>query len=220
MVDIYNQFKDFKSFEVVFVDKEQQLQKLFCTVKRIENNRIVLNANNQKNENVYAEVGDELKLHIYTENGIYSASSKVLLATKGIIGTEYIIAYPANSKHSQRREYFRADLIIDFNMNIASENKDETITISGKTKNICGKGMSFISDKPFPDYNTINLTLLFKEKQIETHASLVYSKPIVIDNRQRFVHAFTFTNISKMDIDFIVKKCFLHQLDLRKKQTI
>lgn len=220
MADIYDQFKDFKSFEAVFSDKEKQPQRLFCTVKSIENNRIILNASNKENKNIFAEEGTELKLHIYTENGIYSAISKVLLATKGIVNSEYIISYPANSKHSQRREYFRADLAVHFIMTIALDSHGKVFTIDSNTKNICGKGMSYISDMPFPDYNMVDIELLFKERSVRTFANLVYSKPIIIANKPKYIHAFSFTNISPTNIDLIVKKCFLHQLDLRKRQSI
>ena len=68
MAELYNQFKDFKSFEVVFFNKEQGLQKIYCDVRSIEHDRIILSANNQKNKGVSANTGDEFKLHIYTEN--------------------------------------------------------------------------------------------------------------------------------------------------------
>lgn len=218
MVDFYSEFKDFKSFEVVFRNQDGELQKIFCTVKSIEHDRIILDANNQKNKGIFAQQDDEFNLHIYTENGIYSATSKIMQVSKGTINTEYVIAYPANSKHSQRREYFRADILVPFKLSIHTEEESETtVVIASKTKNICGKGMSFVSDKAFPEHNLIELELTFSEKVITTQAELVYSKQIVINNRPKFIHAFTFTTINKNGIDFIVKKCFLHQLDLRKK---
>lgn len=217
MVDIYEQFKDFKSFEVTFMNKENVLQKILCSVKSIENNRVILDANNKTNKNIFADVGDDLKLYIYTENGIYSASSKILLVTRGLMNTEYIIAYPENSKHSQRREYFRADMNIDFKMTV--KDKDGNIfSTAAKTRNICGKGMSYVANKPFSDIETIDIELIFEEKTINTAATIVYSKQIVAGNHPKFIHAFTFTNISQKNIDFIIKKCFLYQLELRKRQ--
>jgi len=216
--DVFNQFRDFKSFEVAFYNQDKELQKLYCTVKSIENNRIVLNANNNTNKNIVASVGEDLQLHIYTENGIYSAKSKVILVSKGLINTEYIISYPANSKHSQRREYFRAEIPLKFNMKVfPSENSDKFFAIDGTTRNVCGKGMSFISDKLFLECEKIEVELAFDEKVVKTSAQLVYSKKIVIQDHSKFIHAFMFTDISKKDIEFIIKKCFLHQLDLRKK---
>jgi len=218
MVELYNQFKDFKSFEVVFVNKEHELEKIYCSVKSIEHDRIILLANNQKNKGAKAGVGDEFKLHIYTESGIYSATSKILLATEGLLSTEYVIAYPANSKHSQRREYFRADLLINFKMNVIPLNTEANpILIEGKTRNICGKGMSYISDKLFPENDSIDIKFLFKDRTISTTATLVYTKQIVVANRPKYIHAFTFNNINKQNIEFIIKQCFFHQLDLKKK---
>lgn len=219
MLDLYNQFKEFKSFEVVFHDKNNKPQKLICSVKSIENNSVIITASNEKNKNVFASVGDELKLYIYTENGIYSAASKIILATKNLLSTEYVISYPTNSKHSQRREYFRADLPINFNMEIISDKKEEKRVISSITRNICGKGMSFISKDPFLDYSVINLELNFEDKKVSTIAELVYSKAIRGVNATKYIHAFTFVSISQKNIDFIVKKCFLYQLDLRKHNS-
>ncbi len=217
MSDIFNQFKDFKSFEVVFYSKDNKLQKIYCTVKSIENNRILLKANNEQNKNIIASVGDTLKLYIYTDAGIYSADSKVLQVSKSFFNTDYIISYPANSKHSQRREYFRADLHLPFSIEAYKfDNPENIISITGETRNICGKGMSYFSADLFPDIDIINLKLHIESKIIETEATLVYSKQVIFEGRPKYIHAFSFSSISQKNIDFIVKKCFLHQLDLRK----
>lgn len=217
MVDIYEQFRDFKSFEVTFEDENGDNQKLFCNVKSVDNRAIVIEADNKVNK-VQANVNDELKLYIYTDNGIYSAVSEVLEATRHDKLTEYIIAYPENSKHSQRREYFRADLYVGFKMDIIfSTDSGSGMHIDATTKNICGKGMGYVGDSPFPAYESIKLSLLFEEKTVKTSARLVYSKQIIVHNKPKYIHAFTFTDISQRDIDFIVKKCFLYQLEMRKR---
>lgn len=216
MVDIYEQFRDFKSFEVTFEDQSGEHQKLFCNVKNVDNHVLIIESNNKINKNTQADVNDVLKLYIYTDNGIYSAESKVIEVTKHDKLTEYVIEYPSNSKHSQRREYFRADLTIDFKMDIKLPDGTSK-NVDAKTKNICGKGMSYVADKPFGEYDSAKIDLQFEEKEIKTAARLVYSKQIVVNNRPKYVHAFTFTDISQKDIDFIVKKCFLFQLEMRKK---
>jgi len=220
MADIYEQFKDFKSFEVTFENENNYLQKIYCNVKNVNSNTLVIESDNKSNNNIRANVNDELKLYIYTENGIYSANSKVLEVIKGDKITEYVIVYPTNSKHSQRREYFRAELCVNFKMNVTfSEDADSQILIETITKNICGKGMSYVANSPFQDYGSIKIKLLFNEKIIKTSAQLVYSKQIVVGNKPKYIHAFTFTDISQRDIDFVVKKCFLHQLEMRKQKT-
>lgn len=222
MVDIYEQFRDFKSFEVTFDNENGESQKLFCNVKSVDNYAFVIESNNKTNKNVQANVDDELKLYIYTDNGIYSATSKVLEVTKHDKLTEYVIAYPKNSKHSQRREYFRADLCINFKMDIvfSTDSSSNMQTINATTKNLCGKGLSYIAEKPFPEYEFIKMELLFDEKNVKTSARLVYSKQIIIQNKPKYIHAFTFTDISQRDIDFIVKKCFKHQLEMRKIEKL
>lgn len=218
MQDIYNKFREFKSFEITFVNQDRELQRLFCTVKSIENNRIILGANNQTNRNIFASVGDELQLHIYTEQGVYSAKSRMLLVTKGIISTEYVISYPSHSKHSQRREYFRAEIPAPFKMKVfQSYDVNDFVLIDKKARNICGKGMSYLSERPFTDYSSIELEIFFENRVIATSADLVYTQPTTINGRPYFINAFTFTDILKGDIEFLIKQCFFHQLDLRRK---
>lgn len=213
MVDIYEQFKDFKSFEVTFYNQNNELQKIYCNIKNVNNSAFII----ESTDKIQAKLNDELKLYIYTENGIYSATSKVLEVTQNNKLTEYVIDYPANTKHSQRREYFRADLRVNFDMQITLSDNTSDIHVDKITKNVCGKGMSYISDKPFPEYNSIIINLSFEDKPLQTSAKLVYSKQLIIDNKPKYVHAFTFTDISQKNIDFIVKKCFLHQLEMRKQ---
>lgn len=220
MLDLYNQFKEFKAFEVAFFNEKRELQKLLCNVRSIENNRVIISASNQKNKNIFAEVGNELQLHIYTESGIYSAQSKVLQVTKGMINTEYVIAYPANSKHSQRREYFRAEIPVTFKLTITPlKSNKEPYVISSKARNVCGKGLSYISPTPFLDYKSITVEIFFDEKTVKSEAELVYTQPVQINGKDCFINAFYLTDIAKKDIEFIVKKCFLHQLNLKKKPT-
>lgn len=217
MQDIYSKFTDFKSFEVSFVDSHKEPHRNLCTVKSIENNRIVLMANNHDNKNIFPNVDQELQLHICTDQGIYSAKSKLLSITGGLLSTEYTISYPSHSKHSQRREYFRADISVPFKMKVHKNNDiNDFFFVDGSSRNICGKGMSFISDKPFMDASAIEVALFFDNHEIVTTAELVYAQPLRTSGAPKFVNAFTFTNIAVRNIEFIIKKCFFYQLDLRK----
>lgn|SRR5574344_456259 len=221
MIDIYSQLKDFKAFEITFLDEFRESKKIYCTVSSLENNTVIVDADNESNKDVFARVGDELKLYIYAENGIYSASSKILSVDKGIAKTQYVIEYPTNGKHSQRREFFRADLQVDFTLTLSTEDDKIYKKIEGKTRDICGKGMSYISAKPFPENYFSSVTFHFNDKEVSTSLKFVYSKHLTtFDGKQKFIHAFAFTDISQRDIDFIVKKCFLYQLELRRKQSL
>ncbi|MDD3436572.1 MAG: PilZ domain-containing protein [Candidatus Gastranaerophilales bacterium] len=221
MGEFLKQFKDFKSFEVIFHDENNQLQKIYCTVISIQSDCVILHADNERNNNILAKEDDSINIRIYTDNGVYSSESKILSVTPSAVLTEYIIAYPENSNHSQRREYFRADMTVDFKLEI--ETKDAPGTrkvIQAQTRDISGKGLSFISDKPLPAVKSAIVELYFDEKNIKSTARLVYSKELGSFSGRKFLNAFHLINISQKDIDFIVKKCFLYQLELRKKSRI
>lgn len=218
MVDIYRDYKDFKAFEVTFQRDEGQ-KHLFCNVVSIENDSFIIDAENEKNKNVFASVGDNIKLYIYTESGIYSAESRVLKVEKGLLSSKYTIEYPANTKHSQRREYYRADMAVETKIHVTPcDDSALGVTFEAKTRNICGKGMSVVLNEEIPPNSEILVQLIFSEKKISTNASLVYSKQIVEGNHPKFIHAFHFPDLSQKDVDFIVKKCFLYQLELRRQE--
>src|SRR5574344_647411 len=134
MVDLYDEFRNFKSFEVIFDDKDGHPQKLLCTVQHIENDKITVHADNKKNKGIVACVGDNIILHIYTENGIYTSTSSIYSVDSGIVNTNYVIAYPTHIKHSQRREYFRAKLKIKFTMTITLDENSNTAEVYGETR--------------------------------------------------------------------------------------
>lgn len=218
MVDLYNHFKDFKSFEATFFDKNHELHKLSFTVKSIDGKRIVLSANNQKSKNVFAHPRAELKLIIYSDSGVYTGSSKVIHVSKGLFSTEYIITAPANSKHSQRRQFYRAEISIPFKLKCLKDKQSlESFIIEAKTKNICAKGLSYYSDSIVPDHESCELELFFKERKIRTSAVHVYTTQVQFGNRSKYIHAFSFDTINNKDMEFITKKCFLHQLHLIKR---
>lgn len=219
MIDIINQFREFKAFEAVFSHDEKTLQKIHCGVSSVEDDKILIDASNKRNT-ATASVGDELKLYIYTENGIYTAYSRVLEVDRGLLLTKYTIEYPTETKHSQRRDYYRVNLAVK--LNIEAHPKDTTqekFIESAYTKNICGKGMCYISKYPFPKYyESIKISLYFDTVTIETEASLVHTTETLIANEIKYIHAFNFTTITRRDTDFIVKKCFMHQLEVRKQE--
>ncbi len=217
MLDIFKQFKDFKAFEIIFHAEDNTPKRLICRLQGIENDRIIVHVDNNKNHNVFAKVNDSVQMNIYTELGVYSASSKVLSIDKELTITKYEIELPEYSRHSQRREYFRADINVKFLMNVTNMS-NKTISIKGQTKDICGNGMSYISDEAFSNYSNIDLALFFDNRTVNLKVDLVYSRPQIVNSVcTKFINAFTFSEIAEKDIDFIVQQCFLYQLKLRKK---
>lgn len=203
MQDIFYNYKNFKSVIMGFIDGNFSQQKFICSIDSVDAEFIVLSIDIDE-EKKFPVVGEEIILNVYSDEGIYTANSKILKKIVSETQIFYTISYPVNCKHSQRREYFRAKLHIPFVITVDNNQK-----ISGVTKNICGKGICYNSYKPFPLYeNSLKIDMDFEGRIISTFAELVYSKTLVEDNKPKFVHAFTLTTISNDDVGFIVDKCF------------
>ncbi len=56
-------------------------------------------------------------------------------------------------------------------------------------------------------YTNMEVELYLEGKVIRTHAELVYSNPIRVDNTFKFLTAVTFTDISKEEMNFITLQC-------------
>ena len=209
MADIFEEYKNLKSFEVEFFD-EVYMHRIMCKIKNIEPERMLIVSENSKTGNIKPKEGTNLTLNVYSENGIYNSIARVLEVKEDEDVTIYAITYPAQNKINQRREYFRANLKIPFVMNIKRAENIETI--EGETVNICGKGICIKTTKPFLPYDSINLNINFKHKSITTAAEYVYSRTLVENGRPIFSHAFILTTIDPKDVDYIVGQCFLFQL--------
>lgn len=209
MADIFEEYKNLKSFEVEFFD-EVYMHRIMCKIRNIEPDKMLIYSENSKTGDIKPKVGTNLTLNVYSENGIYNSISRVLDVKEDNGLTIYSISYPAQNKVNQRREYFRADLKIPYVMNV--ERNSKTDVLEGETVNICGKGICIKNSKPFLPYSKIDVTLNFKNRTINTSAEYVYSRTISEGGRPAFLHAFMLTTIEPKDVDFIVGQCFLYQL--------
>ena len=209
MADIFEEYKNLKSFEIEFFD-EVYLHRIMCKIRNIEPDRMLIVSENSKTGNVKPVAGTNITLNVYAENGIYNSISRVLEVFEEDDITIYAINYPAQNRVNQRREYFRADLKIPYIMNV--KRGATTDVIEGETVNICGKGVCIKTSKPFLPYNNINMEINFKNRLIKTEAEYVYSRTLSENGRPVFNHAFILTTIDQKDIDFIVGQCFLYQL--------
>ena len=148
----------------------------------------------------------EIEINIYAEDGIYNATSRILSSNYLNETTFYMLSFPSNIKHSQRREYLRADIQTDFALTIEFEGT-QVDKIIATTKNICAKGLAFVADKQMSAYTKLEVDLFLAGKEIKTAAELVYSNPIRVDNTFKFLTAVTFTTISKEEMNFITLQC-------------
>ena len=135
MADIFEEYKNLKSFEVEFFD-EVYMHRIMCKIKNIEPDKMLIYSEDAKTGSTKPKVGTNLTLNVYSENGIYNSIARVLDVKEDNGLTIYSITYPAQNKVNQRREYFRADLKIPYIMNVERDSKTDVLAISCLYKEI------------------------------------------------------------------------------------
>lgn len=192
----YSFLKPSNKLEIIVDNKSY-----FCTIYYVENEKLTVFFDKQ------TELPEkEIEINIYAQDGIYNATSRILSSNYLNETTFYMLSFPSNIKHSQRREYLRADIETDFAMTVDFEGT-QIDKIIATTKNICAKGLAFIADRQMGAYTGLDVELFLEGKVIKTRAELVYSTPIRINNTFKFMTAVTFTTISKEEMNFITLQC-------------
>lgn len=195
-MDKYSFLKPSNKLEIIVDNKSY-----FCTIYYVENEKLTVFFDKQ------TELPEkEIEVNIYAEDGIYNATSRILSSNYLNETTFYMLSFPSNIKHSQRREYLRANIETDFALIVNFEGTEVEKIIS-TTKNICAKGLAFVADRQMGAYTTLDVDLFLAGKEIKTRAELVYSTPIRVDNTFKFLTAVTFTSISKEEMNFITLQC-------------
>lgn len=195
-MDRYSFLKPSNKLEIIVDNKSY-----FCTIYYVENEKLTVFFDKQTDL-----PEKEIQINIYGEDGIYNATSRILSSNYLNETTFYMLSFPSNIKHSQRREYLRADIETDFALVVNYEGTEIEKIIS-TTKNICAKGLAFIADRQMGAYSKLDVQLFLAGKEINTQAELVYSTPIRVNNTFKFLTAVTFTTISKEEMNFITLQC-------------
>lgn len=195
-MDKFSFLKPSNKLEIILDNKSY-----FCTIYYVENEKLTVFFDKQTDL-----PEKEIEINIYAQDGIYNATSRILSSNYLNETTFYMLSFPSNIKHSQRREYLRADIETDFAMKVYFDGQEIEKIIS-TTKNICAKGLAFIADRQMGAYSNLEVDLFLAGKEIKTQAELVYSTPIRVDNTFKFLTAVTFTSISKEEMNFITLQC-------------
>ena len=195
-LDSYSFLKPSNKLEIIVDGKSY-----FCTIYYVENEKLTVFFEQQ------TELPEkEIEINIYAEDGIYNATSRILSSNYLNDTTFYMLSFPSNIKHSQRREYLRANIETDFTLTINLEG-EELDKLIATTKNICAKGLAYVSDRQMGAYSDLDVDLQLAGKVIHTKAELVYCTPIRVNNTFKFLTALTFTTISKEEMNFITLQC-------------
>ena len=195
-LDSYSFLKPSNKLEIIVDGKSY-----FCTIYYVENEKLTVFFEHQ------TELPKkEIEINIYAEDGIYNATSRILSSNYLNDTTFYMLSFPSNIKHSQRREYLRANIETDFTLTINLDGA-ELDKLIATTKNICAKGLAYIADRQMGAYSDLEVDIQLAGKVIHTHAELVYCTPIRVNNTFKFLTALTFTTISKEEMNFITLQC-------------
>lgn len=200
----------------IFIREQQRVELIFDSDKRIYGiitsvigNRVTI-VTEQK---INLHKNQLLEINTYSENGVYSGESKVIDYKWEYKKRTIVIEYPKEIKHSQRREYLRANIKAKIELTIINE--EETSLIKAETKDICGKGISFYYDKPLSQFLKYNVKIKLKNREILSSCQLVYTKVAIVDNKPKFVNAFVLTGITIDDTKFISDVCMEFHLKQR-----
>ena len=202
MVDFFIFIKEQQKVELIF-NKDRRVYGVITSVIG-DKVTIVTEQKINPNKNQYVEINS------YSENGVYCGETKVLDTKWEYKKRSIIIEYPKEIKHSQRREYLRANIKAKYELTIINE--ENTSFIKGETKDICGKGISFYYEKPLSQFSKYNVKIKLKNREILSSCQLVYTRVAIVDMKPKFINAFVLTGITLDDTKFITDECMKYHL--------
>ena len=202
MVDFFIFIKEQQKVELIF-NKDRRI---YGIITSVIGDRVTIVTEQKVNPNKNQVV----EINTYSENGVYSGITKVVDSKWEYKKRSIIVEYPKEIKHSQRREYLRANIKAKFELTV--ENEEKTSSIRGETKDICGKGISFYYEKPLSQFLKYNVKIKLKNREILSSCQLVYTKVAIVDMKPKFINAFVLTGITVDDTKFIVDECMNYHL--------
>ena len=197
----------------IFIKEQQKVEILLDNEKRIYGTIISVLGDNVTivtEQKINLKKNEIVEINTYSENGVYTGVSRVLDFKWEYKKRSITISYPKEIKHSQRREYLRANIKTSFDLTINNDNQIQKI--SGVTKDICGKGVSFYYEKPLSQFSKYSVTIKLKGKEIISSCQLVYTKVSIVEGKPKFINAFVLTGITIDDIKFLIDECIKFHL--------
>lgn len=202
MVDFFIFIKEQQKVELIF-DGDRRI---YGTIVSVIGDKVTVVTEQKLN----IKKGQQVEVNTYSENGVYSGLSNVIEYLFEYKKRSIIINYPRGIKHSQRREYLRANVNSNFELTVI--NDEQQTVIKGKTRDICGKGLSFLYEKPLSQFSKYNVKIKLKNREIVSSCQLVYTKVTIEKGKPRFINAFVLTGITIDDTKFIVEECMEYHL--------
>src|SRR5574344_1391329 len=151
--DLINDKSDIKFAKLIFNRGTDDALGFNCLIKRIEKDSVEFVGMSDYSDQV--QICAPLDIKIYSSNSVVAAGATLLRTYKVKNTPIYTTTYPQPYDHSQKREYYRADIHIPTTLTITLPN-GSTKRMDATTKNISGRGMCFLSLEPeIPDYFSI-----------------------------------------------------------------
>lgn len=222
MVNIYDYLKELTKIDVEFIDPaNSKTYVLKSYIKRADDNAILIEPPTINGIVISLNKGQYIKLHLKTNEGVFSGMSSVVGKELSEI-SGLIIAYPTNVKFNQRREYIRVPLKLPIDLIIIEDNiTTEENVINIITEDISGTGFAYISEKPLDKYYSIRCKIYLNDgnnNPIESSCDHIYSnKHVTPSLSMKYKNALMFVEMSKQDNDRIIKSVFQYQLEQRRK---
>ncbi len=198
----------------IFIKEQQRVEILLDNDKRIYG--IIMSVLGDRvtivtDQKINLKKDEIVDINTYSENGVYTGASRVLDYKWEYKKRTIIISYPREIKHSQRREYLRANIKTDFELTVTS-NDEKSFSVSGKTKDLCGQGVSFYYDYPLSQFSKYSVKIKLRNREIISSCQLVYTKVAIFEGKPQFINAFVLTGITVDDKKFLIDECINYHL--------
>lgn len=214
-MDNENDFEKFivtkQEFETVKINENGTLERFVGKIALIEKDCYLITIPKNKSHEFEAQKRENINLYIVVPEGILTLKCRVF----DCLDKYYKISLPLSMVQTPRNEFLRVNMEIPIKIMLKVENKLKIFDTT--TNSICARGANFNFDFELFGYEKIKAMLKFKNALVETDVSVIKSEYKVAKNGAKYDIDINFKTISKENVNFIVKECFMHQLKIKKQ---
>jgi c-di-GMP-binding flagellar brake protein YcgR len=217
----YNFIEELTKISVEFQSENNEFHSLKSYVKSVQPDRILIDMPSNDGIAYKLPIGQPINIVISTTSGgLYLCKTEVIEIDPSHISGVWI-NYPYSVHYIQRREYFRVPLnlkaeLIIFNDDNNSIKQEFIVNI----RDISGNGFSFTADQPMIQYNDVECKIYIdgaEGKPIVSKCRHIHSNKVEICDKNKYINAFIFLDISQKDVTRLVRAGFKYQIELKKK---
>lgn len=160
------------------------------------------------------DLNEIVKIHIYTEEGIFAFRSRIAKN-----GTKIIrIFKPQTYKKIQRRSYLRVKLPV--NVKIEYQKNSQKFVENVNVVDISGGGISFNTDCELFDIKKLVVHFTVEDNNISSFGEIIEIRKNKKPISGKYRLSVRFLSLSKKETELIIKKCIIYQIKLIKNKYI